>query len=672
MVNQCKFQVEQKDQTAIRKLELLLIGRALKILNLEKVRIPLKSSRDALSIENLIDEEHPDLARYRLVHHKDGKIYGFTSPVMLLCPTPDTSDKEWEDLWEEINGHVPMGKDWQGSEEWRGLAGKAKDCIAAWMKALGDRVQDDYWKVLSSRFKAGEANTSAFGIAEWLPVSSGGKLMRIPLPVKGNSIIAPEDDLLGDPVTLDHPDIEEIKEHIVEFDQVQDFWIIEDVAIPGLGDSLSMIWQDHLDKLQEKGYIFAWWIVKDDEVRIMTKDMQTVIDIRNLRVIDEETIQIKTCIPFRQRAVPRSNVEDDSLKFPDIPLLPDYISLAKSSSNKEEKSLVDVNWEGLDDIPYTLDRKNAKVTWRLHLEGRISQVKVVIGYSGVQPVGAHWMIWPNFKAPSGSSPWKAYYIYEHSTRQSLRASAIFGEGENLSVSEKRKGDSLDFGRAVAFDADKGHIGGPPVALCAYDGEREEYVGLYKVKLHEFRRSKFLWKLAVDFGTSHTVAAVEIDEKKEPVFLKSEFAGGENDLSLHISENWIDGDSKVDNETKSEMQLDLWRPTYAEEGEQSVIRSELPSDLWSIKDLSHVDTRISKIKQLWEPMMHYAIPPKKLKRSDSEHHSISGFKWQIRGEGKGSGLKGEESWLQEKYGSIPIVMDIGSDFHDRRGRKLGNV
>ena len=124
-------------------------------------------------------------------------------------------------------------------------------------------------------------------------------------------------------------------------------------------------------------------------------------------------------------------------------------------------------------------------------------------------------------------------------------------------------------RAIRYDIDKRqHVGGPPVALCAYDRAMQCDVGIYLISLKAYDRSEVPWKLAVDFGTSHSLAATEgRDSSSVPVDLSPELAldGGQNPLTLHVSENWPDVPHR-----------ELWRPTYLEKrrpGAEALIPSE---------------------------------------------------------------------------------------------------
>ena len=665
------FKIEERDETAIRKLELLLLGRALNLLRLEKLNIEENENGEkSVSIEELIKNEYSDFAQYRLLHQSTSKVYGFNSPKTLLCPTPDTSDQDWQDLWEEINYHTVAGN-WETSQKWGAYAREARGCIAAWVGRLeGGILENNCVKCLVINFPAKERGAATFGIAEWLPMHLDGKeengKEEIPLPVRNNFYVSSTEFTKAEK-SYDDPNDKRIRDQIKGFDEYGGFRFIKDLRVPDSNHhKQSMMWRGHLDKLQAERKIFAWWRNEENnQIWIMKKFHEEVIHVKHLKVIDLETILIERCIPLIQRPVPGSDTKKDDLKFPDLPLQPEYISLAKASQDKDE-TLVDTDWLEMPERTYELDKKNKKVRWSLYLKGYPDPVTTDwIHYDRIEPAEAHWMIWPNFRAEDkeDSQQWKAYYIYEHSARK-LEARPILDRGDRkLSEPKKRPTNSLGPSRAVEFDAKEGmHTGGPPVALCAYDHERGEYIGLYKICL--FPRSKSAtseWKIAVDFGTSHTAAAVKTDRRSAPVTVTYETEldnlPSTEKLSLHISENW-----PKDSSEKSEMQLDLWRPTYREVEQSETDQNKnaiLPSDIWSLENIDSVIR--TKIEDYWEPMTHYVIPLMNLRRKDSSEHTISGFKWQMTE----PHFADKEPWLRKRYLGMAIEIFVASVIRDER-------
>ena len=678
VVEEYKFQIVNQSPVALRKLEMLLVGRALGVLELQKVEV--RSGRSFLSLERLLKDTK--IAEYRLIHQKSGKVYGFNSPETFLCPAPDVSNEDWESLWKDLTGihwdvdwrsknwrdevgkagkyiggtlkraadrvKDKVGSDnqdksaWRDSTDWGFEGEKARKCVRGWLKCVESHVKDKVAKetsriwvdVLDTHL---DAEAGPFGVAEWLPLPGGD--VKIPMPVMGDSLYLFED---LDPGRKDaEKSIAELISGVPEFEKCiveksgksETFEIIKNFRLPrNIDYPIGAIWREHLDQLQETGKIFAWR--RDQENRgIWIRETlgEEPIYIRNLQVIDRETIQIDTCVPLTQKSV--NGTGKNKTLYPDIPLRPDYIDLLKIPKgwkNEGEKCIDhDHAWRRLRQSG-DVDRGRKVVHWNLDLLGRSEPVPVTISVDGIESSNAHWMVWPNIKAPNGKEQWRAYYLYEYSPRLEAQTIYLNQEG-SLSELKKRPLSRPGYSQAVDFK-DGRHVGGPPVALSAYDHKTDRDAGIYVICLKEYSRDENIWKLAIDFGTSHTVAAYQINEKHS-VNLDNELSG-EDGLSLHISQNY-DGHL-------AEMGLDTWRPTYKKGGEDKISKALLPSDLWSFGELDSVETE--RFRDEWAPMTHYAIPVMQLQRSDLQNHIISGFKWEMdRGR-----FTQKEQWLRERY------------------------
>ncbi len=667
VAKQFQFLIENNDELAVRKLELLLVGHALNILELREVKFSDQSSRDPVSIETLIEKEYPNLAKYSLVYRK--KTYGFSSPDTLLCPTQDVDESDWRKLWDEITSYTQTNSDWKTASEWGASGRKVRGRIALWVKGLKDQIPQNSPKwltVLNQKFE--DDTPQAFGASEWLNLPDDISKRRIPLPIDGWSQSHPSEEFLPeteDDRCFDATNQEdEIIEMVPGFNKYLGFERIKKELLSSLEYGISFIWKEHLDELQKAGQIFVWGANKsDDRVWIVKNLREDVIWINNLRVIDVETIQINRCVPLRQRPVPGSDAQQSDLKFPDLPLIPEYVRFARVFRGMEGEgdAIIDQNWKGLTEWEW--DQKSGKVTWDIHLLGRPHKNQISINL-GKEPelAEAHWMVWPNFKSNNDDEkPWRAYYIYEHSTKKSLEAQVMVADREGRPSKPKgRPSDPRGPGRTLEF-SDGQHTGNAPVAFCAYDQELEEHMGIYAIKLTEYETDDKKWKLAIDFGTSHTVAAKELGGESQSIPLRSELGLHDSGLTLHISENWPDESTTNGKDLFHEMQLDLWRPTYIEEGRvPKNLRSVLRSDLWSL-DKPKIG-EIPNLRECWEPVSHYTIPPIQL-NSNLREYVISDFKWKI--DEDQPQLMGEESWLQEIYLGMVLEIFIAEVARDRQ-------
>lgn len=669
VVEEYKFQIKNRNRSALHKLEMMLVGRACGILELKES----ETKHETSLLSHLIRDTH--IATHRLIHPKSGKVFGFNSPETLLCPAPDVSNEDWNNLWKELTdphwnfnwknptgigdekasdlskhavGHVrdKISSDdtqeksiWENPTDWGEEREKARRCVRGWLKCVTSYIKENipekrsHWVgVLDEHLKTVEAGP--FGVAEWLPLP-GGKI-KIPVPFDGDSIHLFEN--LSDEEREGGKKAGDVPKEIPEFGKVEisgkTFELIENFRLPGNNYETCAIWREHLDELQETGKFFAW--KKDDTQRggiwIRKRLSEDPVYIWDLQVISKENICIPTCIPLIQKSASRSG--DEEILYPDLPLLPDYIDLLKIPKGKENEGEKCINhdraWKALKQSG-TVDRKRQMVSWDLDFMGRSDTINIPISTEGISPSRAHWMVWPNIKAVGGEQ-WHAYYVYENSPR--LEAQTIYlDQDDHLSEPKKRPLGRSGHSHAVDF-RDGQHRGGPPVALNAYDRKTKHDVGIYVVSLNEYSRDDNTWKLAIDFGTSHTVAAYEI-RKPDSVKLNDQLLADDDGLSLHISKNY-------DAENLAEMDLDTWRPTYRKEKSDEITNALLPSDLWSFEKLNSVE--LEKFEDHWIPMTHYAIPVMRLQRSDLQEHIISGFKWEIdRGR-----FKGREQWLRKRY------------------------
>ncbi len=658
---QFKFLIKNQYSVAIRKLEMLLVGHALGYLKLEPVKRIDEAKRESPSIDTLIENKGKDLVKYQLRDEKLDIVFGFSSPDTLVCPTPSTKDEMWGKLWGKITQYIQPDADWKTSPDWGYTGLKARSSVAVWIEQVIKHYPNKpgllFWAtILNKNFKRDKQQS--FGIVEWCLLSDNGDgKIKLPLPHVRKSLRPPKD--IGEAFDANNND-SEIEDRIIpSYNHWDGFSRIKEIFVPDLNNPISLMWKEHLDGLQKGGEIFAWGTYKKEDKIWILKDLESdLIQITNLRVIDVKDISISTFIPLEQNPVPGSSTKKKSLKFPDLPLLPEYISLAVVPPNHPNKGrvLIDHNWEGVSNNNYDWDN-NDTVTWEVYLMGRPGLTKIKVKLRDkITPVAAHWMVWPNFKSPKDdNTPWRAYYVYEDSSRPSLEAHVLTQKNDkSISKPKKRPLGISSPARAVEYESGR-HTGGAPVALCAYDDGLNEYVGIYKIQLAEFAShdSNTPWELALDFGTSHTVVARKAGNGgPEIVSLSPELTKKGEGMSLHISENWPDG---KDDRKKF---LEVWRPTYVDKYKKPDPSKMLRSDLWSSQQENFSQT--SDVEQVWEPMTHYAIPSWDLDR-DSQKHVISGFKWEMVDQK----FIEYEQWLQERYLGMAIELFVAEIINEKQ-------
>ncbi len=644
VVQYFKFLLKKKDDIAIRKLQILFVGYTTQVLTLQEIGD--SNTGNTLSFDTLVRSYNPSLATHQLVHYKNKKIYGFNSPDTLFCPVPDITNEDWRNLWQEINGYT-ADDNWERSSNWLGHARESKNIITFWADYFqGDRL--DWSKPLIDR---DFSEPMPFGIAEWLSVT--GKKREIPLPILGYSSKFPSE---CPSISFNDPFDGNILKDIPDLTQFKGYSIIKNASFPNDTTKVNLIWKDHLDALQTQKKIFAWGLEKAKNqtwVMIRADGDFKVININNLRVIDLESIKIQRCIPLKHNPVPgsSSNLNKGDLKFPDLPILPDYIGLvnAPPEGQVSKQKLIDSNWKDIS--RYKTSANSNSVTWEVHFDGRPGPESITVA-NVAKETQAHWMVWPNFKLKGGISPWKAYYIYEHSKSKDLEAKVMAFDQQNgqLSLYDNQP-QNCGPRRALKFNSGQHKTEGAPIAISAYDRDKKEHVGLYMIQLKEYYQDNdpSPWQIAIDFGTSHTVAA-QLNPKKnvtQPIELDAELGKNQSQISLHVSENWPDSPSQV-----REMQLDMWRPTYIEIGKVGIHKSVVPTDLWSTVKIDG-NFPYAGFKNSWQPMTDYSIPIVRLEREDSHDHVISGFKWKETFTNKFQ--NSDLEWFQERY--LRMVIEV---------------
>ena len=274
-------------------------------------------------------------------------------------------------------------------------------------------------------------------------------------------------------------------------------------------------------------------------------------------------------------------------------------------------------------------RSAAKATWELRLAGRSDPVPITLEVPPEDAAGeedehhrAHWMVWPRFRSTEAPH-WRAYYIYEDCTNANLHTTTLWLDPDDDCVrrcAPPARGGAHPV-RFVGGDR-RAHTGGPPIAFSLENRASEQELGLYVINLDSLPRRRNEVKVGIDFGTSHTVAAVQADGGKHLVELAPELDAARRDaLTLHVSENWshvTDGDLGL-------KKLGVWLPTYTDDLPPKERQGLLPSELLTIEPLASLGG--DDLSQ-WLPGRDCVIPSMDMQRSDLAAHLLSDFKWKV--------------------------------------------
>ena len=297
-------------------------------------------------------------------------------------------------------------------------------------------------------------------------------------------------------------------------------------------------------------------------------------------------------------------------------------------------------------------RPSAKATWELRFAGRSDLLSITLPVPYVDEADdedqhhrAHWMVWPRFRSKEPPY-WRAYYVYEHCTDARIRLSTLWFDPDNNCVRRRRPPERAG-AHPVSFRAgdQREHTGGPPVAFSLENPESGQELGLYVFTLEPLSRRQGDVKVGLDFGTSHTVAAVQADGEKHLVELAPELdLAREDPLVLHVSENW----SHVTDPVEGLKRLGVWLPTYSDDPAPKEREGLLPSELLTIKPLASLS---GDDPSQWQPGRDCVIPFMDMQRSDLAAHLLADFKWKASSEA----FRERERVLREIY--LGMAMEL---------------
>ena len=334
------------------------------------------------------------------------------------------------------------------------------------------------------------------------------------------------------------------------------------------------------------------------------------------------------------------------------------------------RGVVDTLWRGAParEGPSKGDetrRPSARATWELRIAGRSDLLPITLPVPHVDATDeeddyhrAHWMVWPRFR--SKESPyWRAYYVYEHCTDARLHLSTLWFDPDDDCVRRRRAPERAG-AHPVSFRAgdQREHTGGPPIALSLVKPESGQELGLYVINLDSLGRRQGDVKVGLDFGTSHTVAAVQADGERHLVELAPELDAARNDsLVLHVSENW----SHVTDTVEGLKRLGGWLPTYTDDPAPKTREGLLPSELLTVEPLA---TLSGDDPAQWQPGRDCVIPFMDMQRNDLSDHLLADFKWKASSEA----FREREPLLREIYLGMAMEL-VMADVVWRRLRAL---
>ena len=666
------YAIGQRNLTALRQLEVLLLALAQGKYELKRTPDLKEGTEAEVTLERLLRDRRDNkqgsstLATHVLVDTAHTKVVGFNSPTTLLCPVPGLDDAFWNDLTASltgVRGHwLDSGIDW-GTAKTR-VAG-----VKAWIDALKSRLEGDppnWTHVFGDREAA-----SSYGTAGQLRVLWGGREVEILLPSRES----------GNITRGTYPDTEETFH--TEWREYQGYSVV-DFEIPGEPRRTQGIWKGHLLELQKAGEILDFGSAqKQVYICVMREGAHKIMTVPNTVLLDRPTMMVRSFQPMRQIPVNGSTMTDKDLS-PTLPLKSDYIGLVEDLDGRSLLHRLKVGDGYSVKAPEkSLVRDGMSQSWSLRMKGCPHPLTITLPMPAEESFHkAHWMVWPKFRA-ANDPHWRSYYVYEDCTDARLHIDTLWldpdtqvvdtsnpvGKREPTTDSQERPEDPTmvrltrnETGRFGSYrlqiDEDGStHLGGPPLAFRLRNVESDEEHGIYLFDLDPIKGLPGEVQVGIDFGTSHTVAAVKTSAvgEPEPIEFAPELGGdGRHAISFHVSENreHVDAAFKDD----GLLSLGVWQPTYVRTVEEN-LAGLLPSELLTV---GTVDSTRRRDIGLWEPGRDVLIPPVGIARRDLGDHLISDFKW------NSSSIPGYEGILREIYLSMVVEL-VMAEITARNGR-----
>ncbi len=659
--------IERRDPVAVRQLELLLVG--LLVGRFEPRPLWPGAPSRSISLEFLTSELRregfPSLAEIGLYDRaRDGVLIGFSSPHTLLCPVPYMDDeadhRTWQEIWTTLTGSTD-GASWQNAKaDWSGREREARQA-RAWIEDLKRRrggVPPPWTRAFEGLPSSGAPRWGAGHRIEVYWGTSGGEqnaLIWLELPTRDAS------DRWSAPAGAGTIDLDEFERRVPELAA-----ITEEAGVryerfsfqkPGRPLPVEAIWREHLDALQRQEKIYRWTKNERGEliIALLEGDQVRLATLAGVEVLAIPEISILECVPWVQDPVPGSDAPGGGVRFPDLPLKTEYLDLALSAENGESLKTFLEHRRDLRSFQSAPGRRidaqgRLELHWDLRLQGRSTPAACEIRLEGKDgrpfeaSQTAHLMVWPNFRDPARA--WKAYYVYFRCSNLPLGVDVVWldsGARLGLRASERATDEPFPVGYTTGEKA--GHSAGPPIAVAIKNFERQRDLGLYLVPLKALPPVKVDVQLAIDFGTSHTVAAFTIgDRPAHAVDLLPELQAGtgERCLTCHLSEDWAH--VTANEKAAGLLATAAWLPTYRAVRDESL----LPSELLLTRTIR--DAQSQAIAD-WRPLTDYTIPPLDISRSDLGDYLLADFKWNAGSEE----FRGREPELRGCYLGLFLEM-----------------
>ena len=651
------FEYCLKNRTAKeqRQVALLLVGLVQGELVLRDVKthdVSSEGPNSTVSLDQLVKYHQTDksehFASLVIVQKGTKVVMGFNSPRTLLCPVPGhRTDQRLRQAWDRLSKRIigsqySRDADTNSINQWNSQ--RAIRQIQTWIydvKKYHSGIAPPWTAVFDP--DADSIKRSEYGLGHKVPVFWGAtNNKRSPVEIYLPTGTVGKYPRILDATRIVEQEMLDLVPEIKKYQYAEDIFTLTEFQRPNVDQPVRAIWKRHLSSLQRDGKIGGFRPVPDTtSLYIVTPDLSTEALLDNIIVLDIDDIRIRACTPMEQR----DSSGKREHKLPDYPVRSDYLGLVQTDAGLNVLDLLK------DCTPFDLpspviNNGKRRAIWTLKLRGCTRGVPVSLSLPAPDedPHSAHWMVWPSFRSLTGPDHWLAYYIYEHCTdpRVHLRILWLSWKTQfrlRCSASDAHESSGMRPVRFVSDNDRHGHTGGPPIAVSAENTSTNQELGLYVIQLKGLRKTPELRRVSIgiDFGTSHTIAAVMTDDKTQLVSLTHDLdtVQSSDRLTHTLSENIDHVKDPDDGLAKFP-----WLPTY-EQSTLPNISGLIPSELLTIQPLERMTgTDVHK----WIPGRDYVIPPMDIQREDLADHLLADFKW----DASFPAFRGKEPRLREIY------------------------
>lgn len=638
---------------------------------------------------------------------------GCTSPATLLCPRPyqnNGSDRElWQDIAVRITG-IERERAWDGAEQFPAtMSWPQDDSLVKMIKAWLRDVRKDHGETTAPGWTRAfdgypdSASPAPYRPATQLrvrwdaPQSSGLRFVEVALPSDSE-----QDDWQpkADTPKLSAERAKDLRPLLLGVTTPEQTTFSQvDLRMPSAGGQtrVTAIWEDHLQELVRLRKIRAFGSGTNAKVHVAV-DVQGVMHVHtidNTLLLRRREVFIDKVFPIAEHGLGGAR----SVRYPDVPVRAAYLDLVLANDNDRVLRRLSEETYAIPERPTAAGDRGSwqpdpegvgegqTLRWTLRMAGRTDTLSVHVPNVDVEPIRAHWAVWPAFRVGALPVPqaqaqgeadgepttaaeqehargreWTTYYLFQRTGRRYLGTDAVWLRDGGVYVSRHLPSAQWNGQQALAepvrwkegAGAEPGrHDGGAPCALVlrnmtVEDGGAEH--GCYWVRLAPVTQRGPGFSLAVDFGTSHSASAVSGATATEDAHLSF---GGERAAGSATSATVVADRDYVDLRPGGMIVDARWWPTSAP-SQASMLPSEIVVN-------RRIDSSTAASVSRWVPGRDFRLPSLEVSSEVLAGQVVTDFKW----DASQAEFAGQEPALRRQYLRSFLEMSLVRVVRQRR-------